>query len=53
MAGRNFGVTLRDMEQEKPPPLWQIILLGLIMFAGFYAFVVTISSLPVLFPWLF
>lgn len=53
MAGKNFGVTLRDMEQGKSPPLWQIILLGLIMGAGFYAFVVTIFSLPILFPGLF
>lgn len=53
MAGKNFGITLRAMEQEKSLPLWQIILLGLIMGAGFYTFIVTVFSLPVLFPGLF
>jgi hypothetical protein len=53
MAGKNFGVTVRDMEQEKSPPLWQIILLGILMSAGFYAFVVAIFSLPIIFPGVF
>lgn len=53
MAGKNFGITLRDLEEEKAPPLWKIVLGAAALACGFYLFYIEMAALPILFPGLF
>ena len=50
MTGKNFGFTLRDMEQEKSPPLWQILLGAVFMAVMLYLSLVGMMSLDIIFP---
>ncbi len=45
MTGKNFGQTVRELEREKMPALWKIIVGGVIGAALFYLMTAGLFSL--------